>query len=453
MGSGSIYPAGMNAAQMRPQQPTQYYGVTDPTAGIFNGLESLMPQGQGQLAPQQAYGQIQQHEKPGFFSKLGASVKGIANVPGKIAESLVDTVTDPKKLLKTAALVGACFIPGVGPAVAAGLPAVEAGLIGYGLYQGGKTALQGAGQVAQGWSNDNLQQIEDGSTNFGVGAAATAASVYGAKAHIRSQVANNSAAVGAKNGVATIHPGFISKTLSKIKQFFVGGEGVKSRTVAANDIGKLDALRLLGQEYKYGFGVAKDAIKGKFANSTATTAQAAQSGTANAANNAATEAAKAGASAPPKIEVTVKNPPVEITDINKRFISGEVPLDRRLTSGDGLTVYTRYDYNAFRPTAFDQVKARVGQAYQNARTQAGETYSGTKANAQSFGEQVKAQRPEGFDSLSRTKRYVTDAQNATKLYNQQYPGMLPATGAVMLNQPIEDEQVNPFTTGGPQGAH
>ncbi len=68
--------------------------------------------------------------KIGFFSKVGNVVKGVFKQAGNMVKSAI------QHPFKTAAMIGACFIPVVGPVIAGGLCV-------YGVYQGGKQILNG----------------------------------------------------------------------------------------------------------------------------------------------------------------------------------------------------------------------------------------------------------------------------------------------------------------------
>jgi hypothetical protein len=214
----------------------------------------------------------------------------------------------------------------------------------------------------------------------------------GARAHIRAQVNANSASVGATNGQVT-----------------VGG-----RTVAAENIGYADSIRLLGRQYHYGGQQALSFGRGQF--------QAAQqAGIRNYAG-------------------TVR------TDVTNAFRDGGA-----VRNG---WQQTQANFNAFRQNLHQQGtlnSSRAVQGYQARLTRLeAELASAAPAQQAAIQAQIDATRiglqraqanalagPQG--QLPGAPRFHFDrnaartgaihARTATEMFNTQFPGALPAVGA------------------------
>lgn len=116
---------------------------------------------------------VQPKEKPGFWSKLGSAVKGfVKGATVGLVKTVVDIVTDPRKLAMAAVAVGACFIPGVGPVIAAGL-------MTYGVLSAGVGMAKGTAVAAEGWKSGDTEIIEKGFSDVGTSTAVGALSVAG----------------------------------------------------------------------------------------------------------------------------------------------------------------------------------------------------------------------------------------------------------------------------------
>lgn len=103
--------------------------------------------------------------KISLWSKVGNTLKGI----GKGAVNMVKSAVQHP--IKTALMVGACCIPVVGPAIAIGLGA-------YGVYQGGKTIVNGM-KAANAATTD--AEAKEAWQNVGNGTFTTAASALAIK--------------------------------------------------------------------------------------------------------------------------------------------------------------------------------------------------------------------------------------------------------------------------------
>ena len=107
--------------------------------------------------------------KIGFFSKVGNIIKGVFNQAGNMVKSAI------QHPFKTAALIGACFIPIVGPVITAGLCA-------YGIYSGGKQIISG---IQQAESATTDAAAKEAWQNVGGGGLTVGLSVTGLKGSVK----------------------------------------------------------------------------------------------------------------------------------------------------------------------------------------------------------------------------------------------------------------------------
>lgn len=122
--------------------------------------------------------------KIGFWSKAGNLIQGVWNGAKNIVKGAIEHP------FKTLAMIGACCIPVVGPAIAIGMGV-------YGAYQGVKTIANG---VAAANSAKTDAQAKDAWENIGTGTFTTAASVVAVKggAHmLKGQLSGGSTTVNA----------------------------------------------------------------------------------------------------------------------------------------------------------------------------------------------------------------------------------------------------------------
>ncbi len=155
-------------------EQTMVYGVQDPQAlynkhgingfydqyGLYNN-QSPSLFGNGYAANNGDDGKIS------FTEKAGSFFKGI----GKSIVNGVKSLLTPKGLLKTAATIGACMIPGVGPLI--GL-----GLAGIGVVKGVSTVAKGASAAASATTDEQAKQAWE---NIGSGTFTTVASAVAVK--------------------------------------------------------------------------------------------------------------------------------------------------------------------------------------------------------------------------------------------------------------------------------
>lgn len=114
-----------------------------------------------------------------FGQKVGSFFKGIGNT----IKGAVKNLFTPKGLLTTALCVGACFIPGVGPFIAAGLACV-------GIAKGAGTVIKGAQQASQATTDAEAMAAWE---NIGGGTftvAASAVALKGATGAIKANTAS-----------------------------------------------------------------------------------------------------------------------------------------------------------------------------------------------------------------------------------------------------------------------
>lgn len=182
--------------------------------------------------------------KISLWSKIGNTIKGI----GKGAVNMVKSAI--KHPIKTALMVGACCIPVVGPAIAIGLGA-------YGVYQGGKTIVNGI-KAANAATTDAA--AKEAWQNVGNGTFTTAASalaIKGGASVLKGQLTGGSATVtGIKNGTLkgakAIGKSVVKETGSNIQAV---GKGIK-------DTGK-EGIAKAKQGYEY---VKSNGVKGTAKN-------------------------------------------------------------------------------------------------------------------------------------------------------------------------------------------
>jgi hypothetical protein len=189
-------------------------------AEMYDQNGNLIP-----LAPETAGYRVEneepiKEEKPGFFEKIGATLKGVLDAPGKI----LDGLTDPKNL---ALLVG-------GIAVSVLFPPAAPFIAAAGIAMAGVGVAQGASAVASGWANDDLSTIREGS---GIAAANGLGLALGAKGFKSSTVRNLRAA--------------------GIKRVKVKDMRGRVRNIKVDDISTWQAMRLQGKAFKGSMGKFK----------------------------------------------------------------------------------------------------------------------------------------------------------------------------------------------------
>lgn len=191
--------------------------------------------------------------KIGFFDKVGNFFKGAVKT---VANAVTGVLTDPKKLLATAAIVGACFIPGIGPIVAAGLS-------GVGLIQGGKTILDSATKASNATTDAEAEAAWE---NMGGGALEVGASALGLKATFgAAKAALGSGVQGFKAGTTVG---------GKLGGFAKGATGIDDAAIAANGGGFVGGLKATGQATASNLKAAGHAVKNKFGGKQTTAQQA-----------------------------------------------------------------------------------------------------------------------------------------------------------------------------------
>ena len=125
--------------------------------------------------------------KISIWSKIGNAIEGVVGMGVNMVKSAI------KHPIKTAAMIGACCIPVVGPIIAGGMAC-------YGIYNGVKTVATAA-QVAENATTD--AEAKAAWENIGGGAAATALSVValkGSAGMLKTQLKGGSSTVNAVKG-------------------------------------------------------------------------------------------------------------------------------------------------------------------------------------------------------------------------------------------------------------
>jgi len=156
--------------------------------------------------------------KIGFFDKLGNMVKGAVSSVGNAIKGIL---TDPGKLLKTAALVGACFIPVIGPVIAGGLAIV-------GAAKGIGTIIQGAQMVN---AAETDEQAAMAWQNIGAGTLQTALCVVPAGKALKSAAG---AVKGATSSAIATAKSAISSTKGMTLGEIASTTGTAAKTAASN---------------------------------------------------------------------------------------------------------------------------------------------------------------------------------------------------------------------------
>ena len=179
-----------NLAQEYVAQKTRgnYYAQSNVNSPVVKGqISQLCTDGNDD-------GQIGAGQKAKYF------VKGIGSALGSMVGNVI------KHPIKTAAMIGACFIPVVGPAIAIGLGA-------YGAYSGIKTIVT-AGAIANNAKTD--AEAKYAWQNIGGGTFTTAASVLmmkGGAKMLKSQLTNPGATVANfKTNLESVKSGNMTKT-------------------------------------------------------------------------------------------------------------------------------------------------------------------------------------------------------------------------------------------------
>ena len=176
--------------------------------------------------PQQPQAQEQpKEEKLGFFGKLwnGAKgvVKGVVNGAANIVKGALGFETDangktswnPLNMLKTAAMVGACFIPVAGPFVAAGLCA-------YGVVKSAPGVINGIAGVA---NAETATEAEAAGMQIGGDGLTLGLSLVGLRSSWGALKAANKAGMSAVNSAKQALPDGSKLSLSNTAKTYFNG--------------------------------------------------------------------------------------------------------------------------------------------------------------------------------------------------------------------------------------
>lgn len=175
--------------------------------------------------------------KIGIFSKIGNTIEGV----GKTAVNMVKGAV--KHPFKTAAMIGACFIPVVGPFIAGGLAT-------YGVAKGVSTVASG---VSTAMSATNDAQAKDAWESIGEGtftAGLSGLALKGSAGQLKSQLNGGSTTVNALKKLKTDNPNatvgdFAQKAISEgIKE-----TGAKGMEFAGAAVKKVSNAFKKGREY------------------------------------------------------------------------------------------------------------------------------------------------------------------------------------------------------------
>jgi len=127
-----------------------------------------------------AGGGAQQEGASGEQSLGGAVGGGVIDGFSRPISAIIDTVTDPKKLLIAGGLA----------ALSIAFPIVGIALLVYGLYSGVKDMLNGGKDIVHGIANGNMSQVRAGVANIVSGGIEAALSAFGFKAKIKADFKN-----------------------------------------------------------------------------------------------------------------------------------------------------------------------------------------------------------------------------------------------------------------------
>ncbi len=185
------------------------------------------------------YNQNTDDGKISFGEKVGSFFKGI----GKSVVNGVKSLLTPKGLLKTAAVVGACMIPGVGPLIGAGLAA-------FGVAKGASTVVKGAAQAANATTDAEAKAAWE---NIGGGAFTTAASAVGLKGAAKAIGNMNKAA-----GTASLKD---MSVLDKAKTTWTNAKDTFANSKLGGSVTKVtNAYKEGGAKFTEKLGSAKDQV-------------------------------------------------------------------------------------------------------------------------------------------------------------------------------------------------
>lgn len=174
--------------------------------------------------------------KIGFFEKIGSFIGGAVK---SVGNAVKDILTDPGKLLKTAAIVGACFIPVVGPIIAGGLAVV-------GAVKGVQTIAQGAQMAAAAETDEQARMAWEnmgaGTLQVGLCAVPAGKALRGAAGAVKNgitAVKNAGGIVAATKGAVSTAGQAISTTRSALQGAntmaqSAGGWGAVTRNTISN---------------------------------------------------------------------------------------------------------------------------------------------------------------------------------------------------------------------------
>ncbi|HEY9685706.1 MAG TPA: hypothetical protein V6C52_01890 [Coleofasciculaceae cyanobacterium] len=416
------------------QPPSSFYGQQSPLFSANNDSYNA-----------------QQHENKSAGEKIGTLLSGLADAPGRLIGSIADIVTDPKKLLTTAATIGVCFIPGIGPIAASAL-------LAYGLGASAMGIAEGASQIKAGWQNDNLDQIRDGAAGAGASAIGAGLTVAGVRAKIRADFTKGGAAkdLMLKDGVVSS-----------------GKKVIES----ADDITALDSVRLFARQgqngVKAGFGTAKEAAGSEWQTfkdvKNAEGYGAYASGLKGRTTSAVGKVDQAGIKA--KASKTF-----EETKANAKAVSDEGAFRARLTADKDWRELNTELKNAEKAlakakrtgttdtAAADEANAwrqmmrereiQVRQEFAQRQT----TAQGLQESIQELSKKLQEAKKSGnaedialyHDEIKSLQQTLTDqkainpfnrAYRTAQVYNEQYPGVLPAiAGYNAASNPFREEE-------------
>lgn len=195
--------------------------------------------------------------KISFTEKAGSFFKGI----GKSIWNGVKSLATPSGLLKTAATIGACMIPGVGPLI--GL-----GLAGIGVVKGVSTVAKGASAAASATTDEQAKQAWE---NIGAGTFTTVASAVAVKGATKA-IGNMNKAAASTGGVdvskatsiyekATGTVKNAGKTFSNSK---LGTSVVNVGKAFKNGDGAMDKIKSAGKQAKTEIKTTYKDVKAKY---------------------------------------------------------------------------------------------------------------------------------------------------------------------------------------------
>ena len=183
------------------------------------------------------------YKKLGFWGKVGRWCSNAGSAVVNIGKNLVGIEKDGKwnwkKCLKnvaiTAAAIGACFIPVVGPAIGYGLAATGVAMGAYGTVKG-ISNLKNA-------SNNDDEAIDNAQQEIITGAFTAVTSAFGLRAIGKGVSASNASVAAERTSVA-------GKTWQSVSQF--GRDVTVNAWRATGEAMKADRLLIRGQSGKWG---------------------------------------------------------------------------------------------------------------------------------------------------------------------------------------------------------